>query len=220
MTTVVNIDGLYLCTKLYSRSRSIQGSLPPCPSVALTGWFSVNETLSIPCATQISKLTIFTVVNEFSGVARSLELAGHLLYASPLASLSRVLHMRSRDMSGTNVVLWPGTCPDRPDLCYATQWVFLIVYRFVYLLNGSHWVHGVQEDFRALVHGYMYWFPGRLEEMDINVSSPYNVMETLYYLCSATCGWYALYYTSLPLCPILHSLLNRHPCTKVYSFTS
>ena len=45
---------------------------------------------------------------------------------------------------------------------------------------------GVQEDFRAFVHGYMYWFSGRLEEMDINVSSPYNVMENLYYLCS--CG--------------------------------
>ena len=51
---------------------------------------------------------------------------------------------------------------------------------------------GVQEDFKALVHGYTYWFSGRLEEMDINVDinvlSPYNVMENLYYLCSATCG--------------------------------
>ena len=54
-----------------------------------------------------------------SGVARSLVLAGHLLYASPLASLSRALRARLRDMSGTDMahmVLWAGTCPARPAL--------------------------------------------------------------------------------------------------------
>ena len=33
---------------------------------------------------------------------------------------SRVLHTRLCDMSGMNMVLWPGTCPARPDLGYAT----------------------------------------------------------------------------------------------------
>ena len=55
-----------------------------------------------------------------SGVARSLVLAGHSLYASPLALRSRALRARLRDMSRTNTVLWPGTCPARPGLCYAT----------------------------------------------------------------------------------------------------
>ena len=53
-----------------------------------------------------------------SGVARSLVLAGHLLYTSPLASCSRT---RLRDRSGTNMVPWPGTCPARPALRYATE---------------------------------------------------------------------------------------------------
>ena len=56
-----------------------------------------------------------------SGVARSLVLAGHLLYASLLASLSRALRARLRDMSGTDMVLWAGTCPARPALRYATD---------------------------------------------------------------------------------------------------
>ena len=56
-----------------------------------------------------------------SGVARSLVLAGHLLYASPLASCLHTLLVRSCDMSGTNMVLWPGTCPTRPSLRYATD---------------------------------------------------------------------------------------------------
>ena len=54
------------------------------------------------------------------GVARSFVLAQHL-YASPLASCLRTLLMRSRDMSGTNMVLWPGTCPARPSLRYTTD---------------------------------------------------------------------------------------------------
>ena len=29
--------------------------------------------------------------------------------------------VRLHDMSGTNMVLWPGTCPARPGLCYATD---------------------------------------------------------------------------------------------------
>ena len=40
-----------------------------------------------------------------SVLVRSLVLAGHLLYASPLASLSRALRVRLRDMSGTDMVL-------------------------------------------------------------------------------------------------------------------
>ena len=52
-------------------------------------------------------------VENLSGVARSLVLAGHLLYASPLASCSQ-------HASGTNMVLWPGTYLTRPSLCYAT----------------------------------------------------------------------------------------------------
>ena len=51
-----------------------------------------------------------------SGVARSLVLAGHLLYASPLAQHLRTLRVRLRDMSGTNMVLWPVTYPARPGL--------------------------------------------------------------------------------------------------------
>ena len=34
--------------------------------------------------------------------------------------ISLALRARLRDMSGTNVVLWAGTCPGRPVLCYAT----------------------------------------------------------------------------------------------------
>ena len=55
-----------------------------------------------------------------SGIARSLVLDGHLLYASPLASHSRMLRARMHDMSETNEVLWPGMCPARPGLRYAT----------------------------------------------------------------------------------------------------
>ena len=55
-----------------------------------------------------------------SGVARSLLLAGHLLYASSRESNNTSARARSRDMSGTNMVLWPGTCPARPGLRYAT----------------------------------------------------------------------------------------------------
>ena len=57
---------------------------------------------------------------EFSGVARLLVLAGHLLYASLLAPRSCALRARLCDMSGTNMALWPGTCPPRPALRYAT----------------------------------------------------------------------------------------------------
>ena len=42
-----------------------------------------------------------------SGVARSLVLAGHLLYASPLASQSHMLRTRLRDMSGADMVPGP-----------------------------------------------------------------------------------------------------------------
>ena len=59
-------------------------------------------------------------IAAISGVARSLVLAGHLLYASPLASLSRALRARLRDMIGTDMVLWVATCPARPALHYAT----------------------------------------------------------------------------------------------------
>ena len=54
---------------------------------------------------------------DFSDVARSLVLARHLLYTSPL-----VLHLRTRlpDMSGTNVILWLGMCSVRPGLLYTT----------------------------------------------------------------------------------------------------
>ena len=54
-----------------------------------------------------------------SGVARSLVLAGHLLYASPLASRPRALRARLLDMSGTNTVLWAGTCPASSALRHA-----------------------------------------------------------------------------------------------------
>ena len=37
-----------------------------------------------------------------------------------IASCSHALHVRSCDMSGTNMVLWPGTCPARPSLRYTT----------------------------------------------------------------------------------------------------
>ena len=55
-----------------------------------------------------------------SGVARSLVLAGHLLYGSPLALPSHALPARSCDMSGMNMALWLGTCLARPALHYAT----------------------------------------------------------------------------------------------------
>ena len=45
-----------------------------------------------------------------SGVARSFVLAWHLL----------ALRVRLRDMSGTNIVLWPDMCPARPGLYYIT----------------------------------------------------------------------------------------------------
>ena len=63
-----------------------------------------------------------SIVNRHydSGVARSLVLAGDLLYARPLASRSRAIRARLRAMSGTNMVLWAGTCPARPALRYAT----------------------------------------------------------------------------------------------------
>ena len=57
-----------------------------------------------------------------SGVARSLALARHLLYASPLALRLNMLRTRLRDMNGTNMVLWPGICPAIPGLSYATAW--------------------------------------------------------------------------------------------------
>ena len=56
-----------------------------------------------------------------SCIARSLVLTGHLLYASPLASHSRVLCVRLRDMRGMNMVLWLATCLARPGLRYATD---------------------------------------------------------------------------------------------------
>ena len=61
-----------------------------------------------------------------SSIARSLVLAGHLLYPS---RLHKALCSRSRDMSGTNMMLWPGTCPARPGLGYATVSFTLIWYR-------------------------------------------------------------------------------------------
>ena len=65
-----------------------------------------------------------------SGVARSLVLGGHLLYASPLASRSCVLRARLCDMSGTNMVLWAGTCPARPALRYATACIARVMLSF------------------------------------------------------------------------------------------
>ena len=56
-----------------------------------------------------------------SGVATSLVLAGHLLYASLLASPSCTLRTRLRDMSRMNMMLWLGTCLARPSLRYATD---------------------------------------------------------------------------------------------------
>ena len=61
-----------------------------------------------------------------SSIARSLVLAGHLLYPS---RLHKALCSRSRDMSGTNMVLWPDTCPARPSLGYATVSFTLTRYR-------------------------------------------------------------------------------------------
>ena len=58
-----------------------------------------------------------------SSVTRSLVLAGHLLYSS---RSHEALRSRSRDMSGANMVLWPGTCPARPGLGYATAWDVVI----------------------------------------------------------------------------------------------
>ena len=55
-----------------------------------------------------------------SGIARSLVLAGHLLYASPLSLFLCALRVRSHDMSRTNMMLWPGTCPAKPSLRYTT----------------------------------------------------------------------------------------------------
>ena len=68
-----------------------------------------------------------------SGVARSFVLAGHLLYVShqPLGRLTTLTcapHVRSHDMSGTNMVLWQGTCPVRPGLHYATDFNTIIQY--------------------------------------------------------------------------------------------
>ena len=58
-----------------------------------------------------------------SGIAKSSVLAGHLLYASSLALHSHVLCARSHDISRTNMVLWLGTCPARPSLCYTTAFL-------------------------------------------------------------------------------------------------
>ena len=55
-----------------------------------------------------------------SGVAKPLVLAGHLLYASPLASCLCALCAILHTMSGTNIVLWLGTCLARPVLRYTT----------------------------------------------------------------------------------------------------
>ena len=54
-------------------------------------------------------------IGNISSVARSLVLAGHLLYPS---RSHKVLRSRSRDMSGTNIVLWLGMCLARPGLGY------------------------------------------------------------------------------------------------------
>ena len=77
-----------------------------------------------------------------SCVARSLVLTGHLLYASPLASCSCALRARLRDMTGTNMVLWLGTCLARPGLCYTTASSNLKLntfsctcYRYFYIFN-------------------------------------------------------------------------------------
>ena len=79
-----------------------------------------------------SLTSCFTVVHEFlyitlcewsnqtSGVARSLVLARHLLYTIPLALRSHMLGARLCDMSGTNMVLWPGTCHPGPAFAHAT----------------------------------------------------------------------------------------------------
>ena len=67
----------------------------------------------------------FQMVHDaISGVARSLVLAGHLLYASPLASYSRALSVRARDMSGTNMVVLTGHVPGqaRPSLRHWMQY--------------------------------------------------------------------------------------------------
>ena len=48
---------------------------------------------------------------QHSAIARSLVLAGHLVYVSMLEHT-------------TNMVLWSGTCPARPGLHYTTETTF------------------------------------------------------------------------------------------------
>ena len=71
------------------------------------------QVLSFPSPSAVKKLMSNGVLA--CGVARSLVLTGYLLYASPLALHSRMLHARLHDMNGTNMMLWLGTCPARPD---------------------------------------------------------------------------------------------------------
>ena len=100
---------LYICIPTHSgtRSTTLYGMRSNCGK-----WEAVSGQESIPGLIPLS----------CRAVARSLVLAGHLLYASPLALRSCA---RLRDMSGTNMLLWPGTCPARPGLRYATEILYL-----------------------------------------------------------------------------------------------
>ena len=143
----------------YSRSRSIQGSLPACPSVALTGW-------------------IFSQWNSLHPLCYSDKQIDHCV------------------------------------CIYCGEWVFFGLYTY---LVGHTGCTGVQKDFRALVHGYMYWFSGRLEEMDVDeVSSPYNIMENLLPLFSYI--WmicFVLYFSpTVSHPPFFANQAYRHPYTK------
>ena len=77
---------------------------------------------------QTTSSEVLTTRAITSGITRLLVLAGHLLYASPLASRLRGLRAKLCDMSRMNMVLWPGTCPARPGLHHATGYNIYTLY--------------------------------------------------------------------------------------------
>ena len=99
----------------------------PSRNVQLDSYFlqHVLDCKSTICHNWDTSLVLYTIQKSrytckfnvwYSGVTRSLVLAGHLLYTSPLALRSCPLCASLRDMSGPNMVLWQGMCPGRPGL--------------------------------------------------------------------------------------------------------
>ena len=131
------------------------------------GWLSLLVSSAIVDNTNWNKWAYFcllTCKSGGSGVARSLVLARHLLYTSPLAW--RVLCARLCDMSRTSMVLWPGTCPARPSLHYATAWWEHWIYNHVLdcytsktsLLSEDAWVHHMNIQSKSVTQDHSLTF--------------------------------------------------------------